>query len=146
MKYYLAYGSNLNQQQMVLRCPTAEAVGQTVLPNHTLLFRGSQRNAVATLEPNKTSSVPVLVWCIEPADEDALEIYEGVPHLYRKEYVMVELDGKPIEALIYMMNEGFALGQPNCDYYTTILQGYQQAGFDTSVLKRAALDSITGGW
>jgi len=42
-KYYLAYGSNLNLEQMAYRCPTAKPVGVTTLKNYQLLFRGATR-------------------------------------------------------------------------------------------------------
>ena len=32
-RFYIAYGSNLNLQQMKHRCPTAEVVGTAVLRN-----------------------------------------------------------------------------------------------------------------
>lgn len=40
---YLAYGSNLNLEQMAYRCPTAKPVGQVVLKDYQLLFRGRTR-------------------------------------------------------------------------------------------------------
>ena len=39
-KYYIAYGSNLNLEQMARRCPTAKVVGSTTLKNYRLMFRG----------------------------------------------------------------------------------------------------------
>lgn len=55
---YLAYGSNMNQTQMALRCPTARVVGISQLKGYELLFRGSrhrgaeggQHGACASLE------------------------------------------------------------------------------------------------
>ena len=41
MKYYLAYGSNLNIQQMAVRCPGARAVGTATIRDFKLAFRGS---------------------------------------------------------------------------------------------------------
>ena len=42
MKYYLAYGSNLNVRQMMHRCPGAKPVGKMVLEGYELLFKGSK--------------------------------------------------------------------------------------------------------
>ena len=39
-KYYIAYGSNLNLEQMARRCPTAKVVGSTIFKNYRLVFRG----------------------------------------------------------------------------------------------------------
>ena len=140
-KLYIAYGSNLNIRQMAYRCPNAKVAGNAILKDYRLLFRGPHTGAVATVEPSKNSSVPVLVWELTPADEAALDRYEGWPTLYRKETVKVELNGKIIKAIVYIMNEGRPLGQPSPYYYATILEGYKSAGFDTDILRRAAIES-----
>ncbi|CDM68553.1 hypothetical protein CM240_1394 [Clostridium bornimense] len=140
-KLYLAYGSNLNLEQMSNRCPTAKVVETSQIDNHRLLFRGAHAGAVATIEPFKGDSVPVLVWEITPADEAALDRYEGWPFLYRKETVKVKLNGKTVKAMVYIMNDGRPLGQPSCYYYSTILEGYKSAGFDVDILRKATTDS-----
>lgn len=141
-KPYLAYGSNLNLEQMANRCPTAKVVGASIIKGYRLLFRGSHAGAVATIEPFKGESVPVLVWDITPADEAALDRYEGWPFLYRKETIKVRLNGKTVQAMVYIMNEGRPLGQPSCYYYSTILDGYKSAGFDVEILRKAVADSF----
>lgn len=144
-KLYLAYGSNLNLAQMADRCPTATVLGSSVMTGWRLLFRGAHAGAVATVEPFEGGSVPVLVWEITPADEAALDRYEGWPFLYRKEVVSVELDGKSVEAMVYILNDGRLLGQPSCYYYSTILEGYKSAGFDTEILRKATIYSADTG-
>lgn len=141
-KLYLAYGSNLNLEQMANRCPTAKVVGASQINDRRLLFRGAHVGAVATIEPCKGDNVPVLVWEITPADEAALDRYEGWPFLYRKETVKVKLDGKTVKAMVYIMNDGRPLGQPSCYYYSTILEGYKSAGFDVEILRKATTDSV----
>lgn len=59
---YIAYGSNLNRAQMALRCPDAKVVGTGEIKDYELLFRGNRNGAVATVEPKKGESVPVLIW------------------------------------------------------------------------------------
>ena len=140
--FYLAYGSNLNLEQMAHRCPTAKPVGPVVLKDYQLLFRGGHGGAVATVEPFKGKSVPCLLWEITPADEAALDRYEGFPFLYRKEKVKVKLGKKNIETMVYIMNEGRPLGTPSCYYYSVILDGYKSAGLDTTTLKQAVQDSM----
>ena len=105
-KLYLAYGSNLNLAQMANRCPTARVIGSSEMKGWRLLFKGSRTGAVATVEPDRGSFVPVLVWEITPADEAALDRYEGWPFLYRKEMVKVKINGKSVKAMVYIMNEG----------------------------------------
>ena len=97
---------------------------------------------MATIEPFKGGNVPVLVWEITPADEAALDRYEGWPFLYRKETIKVKLGGKTVKAMVYIMNDGRPLGQPSCYYYSTILEGYKSAGFDVEILRKATTDSV----
>ena len=141
-RLYIAYGSNLNLEQMTRRCPTAEVVGKTYLYNYRLMFRGGS-TAVATVEKQDGSKVPVLVWRLKPDDEHSLDIYEGYPHLYRKETLRVTVNGKRIKAMIYIMNESqYPYGTPSRSYFETIRQGYESAGFDDKILRRAVLDSV----
>lgn len=139
---YIAYGSNLNLPQMAFRCPTAKAVGISEIKDYELLFRGGQRNSVATVEPFKGSRVPVLLWKLKERDLQALDRYEGYPHFYRKEIMEVELKGRPVSAMVYIMNDGHFPGSPSDYYLNTILEGYKSAGFDTEILERAVEKSI----
>ena len=139
---YIAYGSNLNLPQMEYRCPTAKVAGVGEIRDYELLFRGGRRGAVATVEPLKGSSVPVLLWKIRPADEQSLDRYEGYPHFYHKEVLPVELDGKAQPAMVYIMNDGHPLGAPSDYYLQTIADGYKTAGFDTDFLVGAVEKSI----
>ena len=139
---YIAYGSNLNLPQMAFRCPTAKVVGASEIKDYELLFRGGRRSSVATVEPLKGSSVPVLLWMLKERDLQALDRYEGYPHFYRKEIMDVELKGKSVSAMIYVMNDGHQLGSPSDYYLNTILEGYQSAGFDTEILEQAVEKSI----
>ena len=88
-KLYVAYGSNLNTTQMKFRCPTARIVGAGILHDYKLVFRGSNGNAVATIESSEGRHVSVLIWEVTAQDEAALDAYEGFPTFYRKETVMV---------------------------------------------------------
>jgi len=63
-RYYLAYGSNLNREQMGYRCPQARPVGVAELKDWRLLFRGSGTGNYLTIEPALGFSVPVAVWAV----------------------------------------------------------------------------------
>lgn len=133
IRRYIAYGSNLNLEQMRHRCPTAKVLGTAVMHGWALRFRG-----VATIERCKGAKVPVLVWSIQPGDEKALDRYEGWPHLYRKETVCVYLDGKQVTCMVYIMNgDRHPYRVPSSCYYDTIREGYQSFCFDTGVLDAA---------
>lgn len=131
MKYYIAYGSNLNIHQMSLRCPDALPITSTLMTNMTLVFRGNARGCgVATVEPKTGSDVPVGVWKITGDDEKALDRYEGYPYLYNKKYFRLHVNGKEVQAMIYIMNPGHSITSPSASYYETIKQGYRDFGFD----------------
>ncbi|MFI3175447.1 MAG: gamma-glutamylcyclotransferase family protein [Bacillota bacterium] len=99
-RLYIAYGSNLNLMQMSMRCPTALIHKTAELVDHELVFRGSQTGFYATVEPCEGKSVPVLLWKIQPADEERLDIYEGYPRFYDKENALVTTaDGEEIYAV-----------------------------------------------
>ena len=134
---YLAYGSNLHIEQMQRRCPTAEVLGTSTLHGYRLVFNG-----VATIEPDPDRSVPILLWDIKPADEIPLDRYEGYPQLYRRETVKVELNGKTVDAMAYIMNPK-GIAPPSPYYYDVIRKGYEMNGLDIAVLEQARVEAIT---
>jgi len=134
---YIAYGSNLNIGQMAQRCPSAKLVGESTIEGYRLLFRGGRERAVATIEKQEGGKVPILIWQLEESDEEALDIYEGHPFFYRKEWMYVDVDGESMKAMVYIMNGGRVLGAPSKLYYDIILQGYKSAGFDEGILEEA---------
>lgn len=141
-RLYIAYGSNLNLEQMARRCLTAKVVGKTYLHNYRLMFRG-KNTAVATIEKQKGSKVPVLIWLLQPSDEHSLDIYEGYPSLYRKRMLRISVNGRRTSAMVYIMNESLhPYGTPSRRYFDIIRQGYEDAGFDSKILRHAVLDSV----
>ena len=141
-RYYLAYGSNLNIQQMSVRCPLAKPVGDVVLKDYELLFRGNHGSAVATVEPKDGAVVPCALWLITAKDEAALDVYEGYPHFYRKEMVSVQLGKRSMRVMVYVMNDGHAIALPSMGYLRTILDGYKDFGLGTVALDRALRQSL----
>ena len=131
--YYIAYGSNLNFDQMKRRCPTAKFAGTSVIKGYRLTFRGC-----ATIEPFSEASVPVGIWIIDQNAEKALDKYEGFPVYYRKEYMSITLDYKAITAMVYIMNEDMrSCNRPTDSYFNIIVQGYRDAGLDKTYLYEA---------
>ena len=155
-KFYIAYGSNLNMDQMRFRCPHATPVGTSVLKDYQLLFKGHRdgRFGVLTVEPRKGRRVPVGIWLVDDHDEHQLDIYEGYPRLYDKEWMdlrVVPLRGKKkafdVSAMVYRMTPGHHLALPTDSYFDTCEQGYRDFGFDRSVLNKAWADSFSmDGW
>lgn len=134
-KLYIAYGSNLNLKQMKHRCPTAKFAGTGSLENCALDFRRLASNAYATIHPDAGSFVPVAFWEIDDIAERSLDVYEGYPRFYRKNYLPVTFaDGRTEKAMIYIMNSQAVPGIPSPQYIQTIYQGYIDTGLNTGIL------------
>lgn len=146
-RYYIAYGSNLNKEQMSRRCPNAKAVGTTVLKDYELLFKGSGTGFYLTIEKKKGSEVPCGVWEVTGEDESNLDFYEGYPKFYRKEDIDIKLRGletdkeSDVKAFIYIMDGKREIGMPSRFYMEVCLEGYSDFGFNTVPLKAAYLKS-----
>ena len=136
-KYYIAYGSNMEEEQMAYRCPMAQLLGRIELEDYCLLFKGSKRGAYATIEPEEGSRVPVLVWTIEKEDEKSLDRYEGYPVFYYKKDLKIDLAGKRVAALVYIMDESREYGKPSERYYSVLERAYRKYGFPMKILTEA---------
>ncbi|MDD4291058.1 MAG: gamma-glutamylcyclotransferase [Clostridia bacterium] len=142
MKYYLAYGSNLNVEQMRFRCPTSKVVGTAVINGYELLFKGSKTGSYLTIEKCEGEYVPVGVWEVTERDEKNLDRYEGYPSFYYKTELEVVLKmptgkRKRINAFVYIMHESHSLGLPTPYYVRTCVIGYDAFGFKQSHLMKA---------
>ena len=135
-KVYVAYGSNINRGQMASRCPGASYLASGVIKDYELQFKGNPNNSYATIAEAFGASVPVVLWSITETDERYLDIYEGYPDYYQKEYVKVTLDdGSTVEAMVYIMDKKQNFGMPSVLYYRTIVQGYRDFGLDENALQ-----------
>ncbi|MET4238605.1 gamma-glutamylcyclotransferase family protein [Bradyrhizobium sp. RT10b] len=144
-KYYFAYGSNLNKEQMKFRCPKAVALGGMELPNAQLVFNG-----VADVVYHKTKTAVGGLWKITDECEKSLDRYEGVSGVkgrgaYRKETIKVIVTGKggkerTANAVIYVMNRD-RRAMPTVAYLNTIKAGFRDFGLDETFLNRALLDT-----
>ena len=133
MKLYFAYGANLNRDNMAWRCSDAVAVQPFYLLDWRLPFSG-----VATIQPSVGERVPGALWAISDRDEQALDVFEGWPSLYRKE--RIGQDG--LEFMVYIMNSDRP-SEPSGGYVATIAQGYQNWGLDLADLDHAVQTTIT---
>ena len=156
MKYYLAYGSNLNLVQMFRRCPHARVIGHTSLPGMRLVFRGSKTGSYLTVEPDEagnSAGVPCGVFAINDGDELALDRYEGYPVFYQKQTLHLpevmavgtrEVVLRDVDAMIYTMPTNHPLGLPSTYYWKTCKQGYRDFHFGLRPLEKALFDSRAG--
>lgn len=141
MTLYFAFGSNLDEQQMFERCPSAELVARAQLRDHALCFAGFSerwRGAVASVVPRHGATTPGLVYALTLADLGRLDMFEGHPHCYRRTHKLVELEsGKRARAYLYISQAQFKF-VPSKEYLATIRIAYRRFGFDRRGLQAAA--------
>lgn len=101
-----------------------------------LEFRG-KACGVANVAHCEGGSVPVGIWLIEPADEAALDRYEGFPWLYNKLDIPVEFGGRVTPVMFYVMAAELPVRLPSEEYFNTILMGYNDCGIDCEGLFEA---------
>ena len=131
-KLYVAYGSNLNKEQMCYRCPAAKFVGTGIIEGYELQFKGALHGACATIAPKVGTAVPVGIWTIQRADEKRLDLYEGYHEhghsFYDKEQISVKMDdGSTITGMVYIMDPRMDFGNPSAGYYDIVHRGYDGA-------------------
>ncbi len=127
---YIAYGSNMVEEQMAHRCPGAKLIGTGYLPNHRMEFY-----LHATVERTRAhdAKVPVAVWEISEEDERSLDRYEGFPTYYSKHRRRVVMsDGTEIWGMVYIMNM-IRPQPPTPAYYNGICNAYMKLGLRSEI-------------
>ena len=137
VNHYFAYGSNMNRLRAGLRIPGALDIGRAELPDWKVVER-----LYADAVPAKGKTAEGVLYRIGDEELATLDRYEGYPRLYRRETVQVELDGKTVDAMVYIMNPK-GIAPPSPYYYDVIRKGYEMNGLDIAVLEQARMDSIT---
>ncbi len=126
---YFAYGSNLNKQQMLQRCPGAKPKYQAILPNYRLIFTGWAREwkgGTASIKPVRGEKVIGAVYEISEADLRRLDRYENYPATYDRINVLVlKDDGSAVKAITYIKRRQSDETKPSAEYLVLIRQGYK---------------------
>ncbi len=137
--YYIAYGSNMNLEQMKHRCPHSKRIGTGILKDWYLLF-----NIHLDIIESKGDEVPVVIWDIDEKDWKNLDMYEGYPKYYiRKNVNVITNEGEEITAVVYVMNNKCkGVCPPYENYFDICLKGYMDNGLDPIILYDAFLYSV----
>jgi len=147
-RYYLAYGSNLNMDQMTWRCKDAVPLGTAEIKDYRLLYKGSKSGAYLTIEKADGCTVPVAVWAVSEEDEKNLDRYEGYPTFYYKTEMKISYTGiktgkrREINAFVYIMHEDRPFGIPSKRYVDICRIGYDDFGFNQKILSKALQNSL----
>ena len=118
---YIAYGSNMNVRQMAYRCLRAKPLGPIWLKGWRLVMK-----QVADVEPDPEAIIPAALWRITTTCEDALDLYEGFPHLYTKHRLRIDLNGRRrANPMLYRMShpEARAVAPSSEAYLWAVAEG-----------------------
>jgi gamma-glutamylcyclotransferase (GGCT)/AIG2-like uncharacterized protein YtfP len=142
-RYYFAYGSNMDEQQMYRRCVSPELVGLATLPGWR--FRINSRG-VATVVPDDGSTVHGVLWIIDEEDEQHLDFYEGVDAGYyvKRTATVYRRDGEAVEALLYEATDDEP-GSPREGYLERIVAAARRHGLPPRYIEELQGWSRTGG-
>lgn len=135
---YAAYGSNMDVGQMKKRCPRARPAGAGTIRGWRLVMRG-----VADIEPSSDGVTPVGLWWVTRDCVTRLDLYEGFPTLYVRQYLVVADDlGRRHDAFAYVMTERHwgSYYPASRAYVRTVLRGYRDFGHDDPAAILAAQD------
>lgn len=132
VRYHFAYGINMDDGAMSVRCPGARRVGVAALPGHRFAL-GSR--GFATVVPDRRSSVPGVLWILNARDERALDAFEAVRQgLYRKELKTVRVGGRARRAIVYRAR-GRRPARPRRAYLDQIVRAARRQGLDETYVK-----------
>lgn len=134
---YLAYGANMDEEIMGLRCSGAKFLGTGELEGYRLLFKGEEPLAYATIEQWEGYRVPYVLWEITLADELNLDSWEGYPQVYRKHTAAIEFGGQKYLAIYYAKDESQPVGQPMTHYVEVLEAAYEKFKFNRAILDEA---------
>jgi len=135
-KYYIAYGSNLNIDDMSKRCPSSKIIDIITLFDYKLVFKGFNKGYL-TIEESQDSYLPAVLYSLDEEDIKYLDYYEGYPNLYYKKDIIVEINNQEIISFIYIMNEEYDYQIPSNYYLNKVLKGYEYFNFDPLYLDSA---------
>ena len=146
-RYYVAYGSNLNKEQMNERCPDSPQVtGTAKIMDYRLVYRKSKTGFYLTIEEARGSYVPVGIWKVSDKDEKELDVREGCPKLYKKKDITLDVvlcddSAKTLNCFIYILGPEHEYGLPKQKYVDRCRIGYKEFGFDEAILDKAWKDT-----
>jgi|GEM_PF-514731 gamma-glutamylcyclotransferase (GGCT)/AIG2-like uncharacterized protein YtfP len=132
---YFAYGSNLNTNNMHRRCGDhIKIIGPAKLNNYELTF---DRRGYANIIPKEAGHVWGLIWEIDQACVDALDIYEGYPKMYDRQNISVILDDQNIGAFVYIQPADQSGGRPAKNYLENlIIVGAKENGLPVEWIRK----------
>lgn len=129
--FYLAYGSNMNHQQMKKRCPGARFLRRVYVESYKFVYDGqsnSRNSPVANIVSAKGGRVWGGLFEINEDNLAALDRYEDYPNSYDRS----ELDAKDDQNNLYKAwayyRTGKNIGEPSEEYRGIVIEGARNCG------------------
>lgn len=128
---YAAYGTNIDPDQMLERCPASPSRGPGWLIGWRLTFGGEEHGwegALATVVEDPGEQVFVMVYDVPPHDEEELDRWESPSGLYSKIRVRVQtLEGDEL-CWLYVLTDGYEGGLPSARYLGLMADAAEKGG------------------
>ena len=138
--FYFAYGSNMDETQMQVRCPESSLVGIALLDGYRLGFTRyaqSRKGGVADIVSEPDCSVWGLVYKVTAKDLDLLDSFEGKGKAYDRMSVTVRfLDGRTAEAETYYVIDKQPDIKPGEDYLALLLGAAKKYKFPEEYISK----------
>lgn len=136
MILYFAYGSNMNPAQIRMRCLGAEMLTVARLVDHRLAFFGFSSvwdGALETVVPTPGRDVWGALYALSPLDADSLDAWQdarfsGTGTYFHYPVTVLDVSGRPHEALLYKKDMLGAPGKPSLEYLEHIARGAEARG------------------
>lgn len=157
MALYAAYGSNMDPAQMMQRCPSSPMFGTGWLRGWRLTFGGEDlgwEGALATIVPDSSCAVFVVLYDVPSADEHLLDSWEGADiGLYTKLRMRIDMNaargsGVDLDALpgsggtalawLYALR-AYEGGLPSARYLGVISEAAETAGAPADYIRELRL-------
>ena len=103
MRFYFAYGSNMDREHMKKMCPQAEPLGVAHIDHHAFFI---SHGGYGSIGRQRLASVKGVLWKISARDRGALDAYEAVGDgLYQPAVMPVKFENKLLRALVYVASD-----------------------------------------
>merc|ERR1711936_529450 len=138
---YFAFGSNLLTERIHINNPSAVFRSIAKLKEHKLdfnYFSKRWQGAAATIIPTRESHVWGVLWELNMEHLETLDRQEGVPNVYNRKMVEVELeDGSSAEAVTYFLIKPEEEDKrPSYVYKNVILRGAEEHNIPEEYLEK----------
>ena len=132
MPLYFAYGSNMDRNAMLRRCPASKPVGTGRLMRHRFIVF-DEGYASVTRDPQR--AVWGMVWDLALADVPALDRYESLSTgLYTKVIQPVVTGQGPRRAIVYV-GRSARPGAPKPGYMEGVIEAASHAGLPEDYIR-----------